>query len=105
MHAWERVSSNAGARTPGIDKATVAWIDTRIGVEAFLNHIRDSLKSGGFQPVEVRQAARDPGIELLVGTRLRGHRPDVTGRVHSRRRRVRMGRSASAGAMVSVQVV
>ena len=55
VHAWQRVSSNAGARTPGVDKATVAWIETRIGVEAFLNHIRDSLKSGKFQPVHVRQ--------------------------------------------------
>jgi RNA-directed DNA polymerase len=55
MHAWERVSSNVGARTPGIDRATVVWIETRIGVEAFLTHIRDSLKTGGFEPVEVRQ--------------------------------------------------
>jgi RNA-directed DNA polymerase len=55
IHAWERVASNAGARTPGIDKATVAWIETRIGVEVFLGHIRDSLKSGEFRPVEVRQ--------------------------------------------------
>lgn len=31
------------------------WIETRIGVEAFLNYIRDSLKSGEFEPVEVRQ--------------------------------------------------
>jgi RNA-directed DNA polymerase len=53
--AWERVSSNAGARTPGIDRATVAGILTRIGVGAFLNHIRDLLKSGEFRPVEVRQ--------------------------------------------------
>jgi RNA-directed DNA polymerase len=55
VHAWERVASNAGARTPGIDKATVAWIETRIGVEVFLGNIRDSLKSGEFRPVEVRQ--------------------------------------------------
>jgi len=55
IHAWERVASNAGARTPGIDKATVAWIESRIGVEVFLGHIRDSLKSGEFRPVEVRQ--------------------------------------------------
>jgi RNA-directed DNA polymerase len=33
----------------------VAWIETRIGVEAFLGYIRDSLKSGVFRPVEVRQ--------------------------------------------------
>jgi RNA-directed DNA polymerase len=55
VHAWERVASNAGARTPGIDKATVAWIETRIGVEVFLGKIRYSLKSGEFRPVEVRQ--------------------------------------------------
>jgi len=55
MHAWERVAGNVGARTPGIDRATVLWIETRIGVEAFLNHIRDSLRSGEFEPVVVRQ--------------------------------------------------
>ena len=55
IHAWERVARNAGARTPGIDKATVAWIESRVGVEEFLGHIRDSLRSGEFRPVEVRQ--------------------------------------------------
>jgi RNA-directed DNA polymerase len=55
VHAWERVSGNKGARTAGVDKATVAWIETRVGVAAFLGHIRDSLKSGEFRPVEVRQ--------------------------------------------------
>jgi RNA-directed DNA polymerase len=53
--AWERVSTNKGARTPGIDKATAAQIETWIGVEAFLSQIRDSLKSRVFRPVEVRQ--------------------------------------------------
>src|SRR5680860_382594 len=47
VHAWERVSSNAGARTSGVDRATVARIESQIGVEAFLGHIRASLKSGG----------------------------------------------------------
>ncbi len=55
VHAWERVSTNKGARTPGIDKATVAMIETWVGVEAFLGQIRDLLKSGEFRPVEVRQ--------------------------------------------------
>ncbi|MFI0469150.1 group II intron reverse transcriptase/maturase [Saccharopolyspora sp. 5N102] len=55
VHAWERVASNTGARTAGIDRATVAWIETRIGVAEFLNHIRDLLKSSEFRPVEVRQ--------------------------------------------------
>ena len=55
VHAWERVSTNRGAQTAGIDKATAAMIETGVGVEAFLGQIRDSLKSGGFGPVEVRQ--------------------------------------------------
>jgi hypothetical protein len=55
VHAWKRVSTNVGARTAGIDGATVAEIETTIGVQAFLEHIRNSLKSGEFEPVEVRQ--------------------------------------------------
>jgi RNA-directed DNA polymerase len=53
--AWQRVSANKGARTAGIDKATAAQIETWIGVGAFLNQIRDSLKTGEFRPDEVRQ--------------------------------------------------
>jgi RNA-directed DNA polymerase len=55
VYAWKRVAGNVGARTPGIDRATVATIETRIGVEAFLGQIRDALKSGVFAPVEVRR--------------------------------------------------
>jgi RNA-directed DNA polymerase len=55
VHAWERVSGNTGARTPGIDKATVAGIETRAGVGEFLGQIRDTLKSGEFRPAEVRR--------------------------------------------------
>ncbi len=61
VHAWERVSSNAGARTPGVDKATVAMIETWAGVEAFLGQLRDSLKSGEFGPVEVRRVVVPKG--------------------------------------------
>ncbi|WP_308315418.1 hypothetical protein [Streptomyces sp. ISL-100] len=53
--AWERVSTNKGAKTAGIDKATAALIKTWVGVDAFLEQIRDSLKSGVFRPIEVRQ--------------------------------------------------
>jgi RNA-directed DNA polymerase len=53
--AWMRVAGNAGARTPGIDKATVAAIVHREGAGAFLDQVRASLKSGGFRPVPVRQ--------------------------------------------------
>jgi len=55
VHAWERVSTNKGAQTAGIDKATAAKIETWVGVEDFLGQIRDLLKSGEFRPVEVRQ--------------------------------------------------
>lgn len=52
---WLRVKANAGSRTPGIDKATVAGIENRIGVGVFLGQIRDVLKSGEFRPVSARQ--------------------------------------------------
>ena len=52
---WLRVKANAGSRTPGIDKATVADIENRIGVGVFLGQIRDLLKSGELRPVPVRQ--------------------------------------------------
>jgi len=77
VHAWERVARNAGARTPGVDRATVAWIETRIGVEAFLRHVRDLLKSGEFTPVEVRQVM----IPKASGKLRRLGIPTVTDRV------------------------
>src|ERR1017187_6158802 len=56
VHAFGRVASNAGARTAGIDGMTVAQIKAREGGELeFLARLRDSLKSGGYQPAEVRQ--------------------------------------------------
>ena len=55
VHARERVSTNKGARTAGIDKATAAVIETGVGVGAFLGQIRDSLKTGEFRPDEVRR--------------------------------------------------
>src|SRR5436305_8119945 len=53
--AWLRVKENKGSQTPGIDGATVADIENRIGVGAFLEGIRDLLKSGEFRPDPVRQ--------------------------------------------------
>lgn len=55
VHAYERVAQNKGARTPGIDRATVAWIESRIGVEEFLDDIRAQLKARTFRPMPVRQ--------------------------------------------------
>ena len=54
--AFERVASNAGAKTAGIDGVTVAQVKAREGGELeFLAQLRDSLKSGEYRPVEVRQ--------------------------------------------------
>jgi RNA-directed DNA polymerase len=61
VHAWERVSTNKGAQTAGIDQATTARVEAQVGVEAFLGQIRDSLKSGEFRPVEVRQVVVPKG--------------------------------------------
>ncbi|TCM33101.1 group II intron reverse transcriptase/maturase [Kribbella sp. VKM Ac-2568] len=55
MVAWQRVAGNKGSRTPGVDRATVAQIRYRIGVEAYLGKVREQLKTRTFQPVEVRQ--------------------------------------------------
>lgn len=55
VHAWEHVSTNKGATTPGIDKVTTASVVSGIGVEAFLAQLRDLLKAGEYRPVEMRQ--------------------------------------------------
>ena len=79
VHAWERVSTNKGAKTAGIDKATAATIENWVGVGAFLGQIRDSLKSGEFRPAEVRQVmipkGRNTGKFRKLGI------PTVTDRV------------------------
>ena len=53
--AWERVAGNKGARTAGVDRATVAWIVSRYGVQAFLHDVREQLRSRTFTPAPVRQ--------------------------------------------------
>lgn len=53
--AWERVAANTGARTAGVDRATVSWIVSRYGVQAFLHEVREQLRSRRFRPTPVRQ--------------------------------------------------
>ena len=55
MVALDRVAGNVGARTPGVDRATVAYIQQRVGVQAFLDDIRARLKTREFRPSPVRQ--------------------------------------------------
>lgn len=55
VHAFERVATNAGSKTAGVDRATVAFIESRIGVEHFLQDIRTQVKARTFRPMPVRQ--------------------------------------------------
>jgi RNA-directed DNA polymerase len=54
--AWERVSGNRGARTAGVDAVTRYHVEAHVGVIAFLEELRGSLKDGTFTPLPVKQA-------------------------------------------------
>ena len=77
VHAWERVAGNAGARTGGVDRATVATITRRAGVAAFLDQVRESVKTRTFNPVPVREVM----IPKAKGKLRRLGIPTVTDRV------------------------
>ena len=53
--AWERVRTNRGARTAGVDGRTAYYIRQTRGEEAFLAELRADLKAGLFQPLPVRE--------------------------------------------------
>ncbi len=53
--AWERIRSNRGSKTAGVDGVTRWKIENRIGVESFLEDLRDSLKSRQYRPNPVRE--------------------------------------------------
>ena len=53
--AWERVRSNKGGRTPGVDRVVPAFICDDADVVAFLSDARVRLKSRTFTPLPVRE--------------------------------------------------
>ena len=53
--AFDRVAGNKGANTAGVDAVTVRGVEERIGVPAFLEGLRESLKDGTFRPLPVRE--------------------------------------------------
>jgi RNA-directed DNA polymerase len=53
--AFDRVAGNKGANTPGVDAVTVHTLEGSIGVPAFLDGLRDSIKDGTFRPLPVRE--------------------------------------------------
>jgi len=53
--AWDRVRTNRGARTAGVDGATAYYIWAIRGEAAFLAGLRADLKAGAFVPLPVRE--------------------------------------------------
>jgi RNA-directed DNA polymerase len=53
--AWERVRSNKGGRTPGIDRVIPAFISDDADVVAFLCDARERVKTRTFTPLPVRE--------------------------------------------------
>lgn len=53
--AWERVRSNRGSKTAGVDGGTRYYIEQRLGKERFLEGIRSSLKALTYRPSPVRE--------------------------------------------------
>ncbi len=47
--------SYQGAKTPGVDGITAAWVDEQVGVPGFLDDLRAALKDGWFRPLPVRE--------------------------------------------------
>jgi RNA-directed DNA polymerase len=75
--AWERVRSNRGARTAGVDGITAYYIEDVRGVEEFLTDVREQLKTRTFTPVPVRERM----IPKASGKLRRLGIPTVTDRV------------------------
>jgi RNA-directed DNA polymerase len=56
MHAWQRLSGNAGSNTPGTDGLTRRKVQERAGgVAGFIEEVRKELKEGTYRPEPVRQ--------------------------------------------------
>jgi RNA-directed DNA polymerase len=53
--AWDRVAGNTGARTAGVDRATARTIAEQVGVEVFLDQLREQLRQRTFRPLPVRE--------------------------------------------------
>lgn len=55
MVAWCRVRSNTGSRSAGVDGQTARHIEERVGVQRFLDGLREELGSGSFRPLPVKE--------------------------------------------------
>jgi RNA-directed DNA polymerase len=55
MVAWCRVRSNTGSRSAGVDGQTARHVEQQVGVETFLDGLREELRSGSFRPLPVKE--------------------------------------------------
>ncbi len=55
MVAWHRVRANRGSRSAGVDGQTARYIEQVLGVEKFLDGLREELRSGSFRPLPVKE--------------------------------------------------
>jgi RNA-directed DNA polymerase len=55
MVAWLRVRANRGSRSAGVDGQTARYIEQVLGVERFLDGLREELRSGSFRPLPVKE--------------------------------------------------
>jgi len=53
--AWDRVRSNTGARSAGVDGLTAHHVDVLLGADTFLGMIRQALRTAEFRPLPVRE--------------------------------------------------
>lgn len=55
--AWQRVRTNRGSRSAGVDGETAYYVEKVLGVETFLAGLREELRSRSFRPDAVKQRA------------------------------------------------
>lgn len=53
--AWQRVRGNRGSRSAGVDGRTAYHVEKVLGVERFLDGLRQELRSGSWRPTPVRE--------------------------------------------------
>jgi RNA-directed DNA polymerase len=55
MVAWQRVRSNRGSRSAGVDGQTARYVEQVLGAEKFLAGLREELRAGSFRPTPVKE--------------------------------------------------
>jgi retron-type reverse transcriptase len=53
--AWQRVRGNQGSRSAGVDGQTAYHVEQVLGVEGFLDGLREQLRLGSYRTVAVRE--------------------------------------------------